>query len=587
MKLETILDKIKPKGAGLSRQLSLRPYLLEGIIVALLIIATIIINYKMIKDGINGKVDLKWHLTWIQHFSKQLSEGIWYPRWLAGTNYGYGSPTFVFYPPFVYYLGSFLKLTGLNTQDVVITLFSLALFLSGFTFYLYGRTQWGRTAALLGGFAYMTVPYIAFDIYWRGGLASVFVQAWIPLLWWSTDQSLSEKKWRFTLPMSWTLIALTHTPSLLVCAIGWFPYVLFSLLNRPWKAVVKTIVSAGIGWGMASFYLLPAILEKRFVNIEVMRGIWGGAAANLLNFRDIFTNIHQDQIVYIFSHQALVILILIIIACFIHRYQSDIIQKIQPWLVFILALVFIMSSFSELIWDMSPTLQMLQFPWRFLQIFSFVGAVLFTIVVNGILTLPLSPRFLLSTIIIGLLFFNFSYSYKVSRKYVTLRNPGRGSIEHLSHIVTILEDPYTNKLRDVEEYRPLIEEEPSSPPVPLQGQPKLSVMSGEANIEIEQWKSYHRVFSVRVEKSSKLRIRLYYYPAWHLYINQKSSPITMSKDGTIELQLDPGFYNVELRYQWTLAFTIGVIVSFLSFATLIFLNRNVGRNLHVLNQESI
>ena len=238
-----------------------------------------------------------------------------------------------------------------------------------------------------------------------------------------------------------------------------------------------------------------------------------------------------------------------------------------------LALVFMMSSFSEFIWNMSPTLQMLQFPWRFLQIFSFMGAVLLAIVVNEILKLPLTPCVLLSTIIVGILLFNFSYSYKLSRQYVALKNRGRASIEHLSHIITIIEDPYTNKLRDVEEYRPLIKEDPSSPPVPLKGQPKISVLSGEAQIQLEQWKSYHRKFSVTVEKPSKLRIRLYYYPAWHLYINQKSSPISMYQDGTIELQLDPGFYNIEFRYQWTLAFTIGIIVSLLSFVSFIFLRQ--------------
>ena len=76
----------------------------DFIIVLLLIFAVMIINLRMIRDGLNGMTDMKWHITWLQHFYKELTEEIWYPRWLAGTNYGYGSPTFVFYPPLVYYL---------------------------------------------------------------------------------------------------------------------------------------------------------------------------------------------------------------------------------------------------------------------------------------------------------------------------------------------------------------------------------------------------------------------------------------------------------------------------------------------------
>jgi hypothetical protein len=34
-------------------------------------------------------------LTWLRHFYAQRGEGIWYPRWIAGTNSGYRSPTFV------------------------------------------------------------------------------------------------------------------------------------------------------------------------------------------------------------------------------------------------------------------------------------------------------------------------------------------------------------------------------------------------------------------------------------------------------------------------------------------------------------
>ena len=223
---ETSSQTVKSKIDSITAQLSLPPYLLEGGIVVILAIATIIINCKMIKDGLNGNADIKWHLTWIQHFSKQLSEGILYPRWLAGTNYGYGSPTFVFYPPLAYYFGSFLRLSGLDAQDTLISLFSLALFLSGLTFYIYGKHKWGRIPALIGAFAYMTVPYIGFDIYWRGGLGSIFVQAWIPVLWLLTEQSLySKQKWRLGLAICWTILALTHTPSLLICAVIWFPSV--------------------------------------------------------------------------------------------------------------------------------------------------------------------------------------------------------------------------------------------------------------------------------------------------------------------------------------------------------------------------
>ena len=71
-------------------------YLFEILVIVIFLLATVIINLQMIRYGLNGLGDVRWHITWVQHFYQHLAEGIWYPRWLAGTNFGYGSPTFVF-----------------------------------------------------------------------------------------------------------------------------------------------------------------------------------------------------------------------------------------------------------------------------------------------------------------------------------------------------------------------------------------------------------------------------------------------------------------------------------------------------------
>ena len=109
--------------------------ILELGFVIFLCVVVIAANTRMIKDGVSGLGDIRWHLTWLQHFSKQFSEGIVYPRWLAGTNFGFGSPTFVFYPPLVFYLGTGLRLLGIGFESTVSALFTLGLFLSGLSFY--------------------------------------------------------------------------------------------------------------------------------------------------------------------------------------------------------------------------------------------------------------------------------------------------------------------------------------------------------------------------------------------------------------------------------------------------------------------
>ena len=141
-------------------------YFIDTLIIFLLALMAIILNQRMIRNGIIFESnDIKYHITWLQYFSQQISEGIWYPRWLAGDNYGYGSPTFVFYPPLVFYLGSIFKLIGLDIEQTIIFLFTLAIFLLGFSFYFYGFRRWGKIASVVGALFYMTTPYITFNIY--------------------------------------------------------------------------------------------------------------------------------------------------------------------------------------------------------------------------------------------------------------------------------------------------------------------------------------------------------------------------------------------------------------------------------------
>ena len=42
--------------------------------------------------------------SWAWQFTEALKEGNFYPRWMPLNFWGYGSPTFLLYPPLAYYL---------------------------------------------------------------------------------------------------------------------------------------------------------------------------------------------------------------------------------------------------------------------------------------------------------------------------------------------------------------------------------------------------------------------------------------------------------------------------------------------------
>ncbi len=539
-------------------------------IVCFLILATIVINSRMIRDGLNGMPDIRWHITWLQHFSQQLSEGIWYPRWLAGTNFGYGSPTFVFYPPLAYYVGSGFKALGLDTQQALIGLFSIALFFCGFNFYLYGRQRWGKLPAVVGSLAFMTAPFLGHNIYFAARLAEIFALLWVPLGLWLTDQALEYPRWRIVLAVFFAIFAISHVPSLLLCFIFWLPYTFVQLWRKPWKSVVTTIAAAFLGFGIVSLYLLPAIREQVFVNTTGLKSVLGGFPANLAGTPLTLNRVFTTRIQNIFFSEVLAAFVFAAISSLWHHKQPAKVKETWCWLAFLGAIAILMSYISLPIWRASTTLQMVQFPWRMMGLFSFGLAALCSLAVEGILKQRLPIKIIFSCAIAGILFWNFHYCYKLSRSIPTIDNPGRGKVANLEHLTIAFNEPYADKLIDVRPYRPLINGGHAAPD-PIMGQPRVSVLSGEAEVKIDDWGSYKRKMQLDVATASKFRFRTYFYPAWHLYVNQENTPIEIGNDGTMQVELEPGSYQVELRYQWTQSFTIGIILSGISLLILVLL----------------
>lgn len=554
-----------------------RSFFIELFLILIIGLTAILVNLKMLRYGVIFQAsDLEIHLTWLQHFSKQIAEGIWYPRWLAGTNYGYGSPTFTFYPPLVYYIGSVLKLGGLNADRVIVFLCLLAVWLAGTFFYVYGRQKWGIIPSLLGAVVYVTVPYLSINLYIRGALPETWSFALLPLGLLITEKAIIKPKWRILQAIIFAVLALTHVPSLLLFTIFWLPYTFSFLLNHSWKPVGATIISGLMGLGIASFYLLPAIGEKYLVNIESMRNVSGGYQTNLIGNPLFIANndFSRPQIQNAFLYQLGACILFAVVAYLCDRQDQKKLKQIYGWLGFILILAFLMVSPSAFIWASSKTLQMVQFPWRLLVLFSLGVAALCSIATDGIIR---KNRKLLIMGIVSCIILNWGFNYKISLlragfyqiKDVTSEAAiASNRYQVFKRIETIINNPYADNIKDAREYIPLLSNGQVAP-APAMGQPTVSVTSGKAEIKLNLWGSYNRIFHVIATSPSTIRVRTYYYPAWHLYANKKPHPIEVADDGTMQIQLEPGSYTIELRYQWTRFFTLGVVLSVLSILALL------------------
>ena len=564
-------------------------YAIEISVFALLLLVAIAINQRMIRQGFNGLGDARWHLTWIQHFSKQvLEEGIGYPRWLAGTNFGYGSPTFVFYPPFIYYLSTALKAFGLALEQTVYILISGGIFLSGTSFYIFGRSLWGRSPAAVGAIAYMASPGI-YGLVHGGGFASLYAYVWTPLLLLFTHRSTEDNQhsgiYRLGLALVWTLVALTHLPSLLIFAIAWTFYTLPLLWQRPWKIRLQTWITAPLGWGLAAFFIIPAILEQRYINIDYMLASQDGFRAAMPKLLDIVSSGFSN----IFLMQWIACIAFAVIAqigfakCPQKRRQAVILLAIALFIVFLIC------DWSWLLWQINPIVQKIELSARLDRLFYIAQAALCALAVQSVLLKePQRKRksrlkqILLSTIICAILLGNLKYSYQLARQFPGLYTGGNGIIVNRPWIERIVRQPFSDQLIDVPEYRPrlrngasaYIKEEQTSEgypaigatisgalPTPQPNQPRFEIAKGQADIEIVDWQSDRRRLTVDAAEPVTVILRTYTYPAWRLSVDQLDSPIDQASDGRIQFDLPSGRHDVALTYEPTLAFKLGLLAS--------------------------
>ena len=105
---------------------------------------------------------------WADQFTAELGRGNLYPRWLAASDAGLGTPVFYYYPPLAFHLAAMFGLIGLSTYA------SLAAFGSGFA--LSGIACWhwlrGRTNhPLIASMFFMAAPYHLLNYTDRGALA--------------------------------------------------------------------------------------------------------------------------------------------------------------------------------------------------------------------------------------------------------------------------------------------------------------------------------------------------------------------------------------------------------------------------------
>lgn len=218
--------------------------------------------------GIPSGHDFEFHLNSWMEVASQWRHGIFYPRWAALAHYGFGEARFIFYPPASWMLGA--TLGSFLPWKIVPGMYEwIALTLSGCSMFLLARRFLARRDAIFAAALYASNPYHIVIVYWRSAFAELLAGALLPLLLLYIFRAEEEGN-KTIVPLGMIVAGawLTNVPSAVMVTYSLVLLaVIIAVLRRSTRILLIASGAVVLSFGLAAFYLVPALNEQKWVEI--------------------------------------------------------------------------------------------------------------------------------------------------------------------------------------------------------------------------------------------------------------------------------------------------------------------------------
>ncbi|MFH1598386.1 MAG: 6-pyruvoyl-tetrahydropterin synthase-related protein [Patescibacteria group bacterium] len=346
------------------------------------ILAVLIFSYlaiPLLKSGLPINHDFEIYLTWYTEFEQNIKDGNLIPRWSPNTWYGLGSPLFNFISPGFYYLIGFFRLFSLSILNSV----KLAIWLCsalGFSFmFLFTKKLWGKWPALLCATIYTFFPYRMGLVFARGDYAELLAMTLFPINLLLFHNLITKRKPIYLLLSILTIFLqmIAHNILSVMFIAVIFLFILF-FTKKPYRNLWKPISALLLGILMASWFWLPAFVEKSQINLdELTEGITMSVGQydfhnHFVQFKEMVSvqsEYYLDHAPKFLSYLGLIIIPFGLIVFLKNLRRRD--QKwryLSFWLLILLISLFMTTSLATFVWESIPALALFQYPSRFLSL---------------------------------------------------------------------------------------------------------------------------------------------------------------------------------------------------------------------------
>jgi hypothetical protein len=447
---------------------------------------------------------------------------------------------------------------------MIVAIWSSFLF-SGAAMYLAVKNISGSRGALMSAAFYQLLPFHLLNLYGRGAFAELCAYVWFPLVLLFLHKTLYGRHAASAfagLSLSYAGLILTHLVSAFMFTLMLLLYMTCHYFHqRSGTLLLRAASALTVGLAISSFYLLPAIFERKYVQIEYMFNyVFSDYRRNFLFLKSNF-----ETPFHIGLHGAVVLetaLYLTAVALILRYSNSSPMRPHQKAMCLIFGVaLFLTTPLAAPIWRYVPYFDILQFPWRWLSVMELTLCFLVASAFSGsgagiFLNFRPPGRIML-----------YAMAALLSVSFILIVRSGRMYTAPLLVAITDLEkvNRYTNLPK---EYTPVWAVDVEKTVKELSTE-KVMALSGKAGLRILEWEPEKRSIVINASQPAMLRIATFYYPGWKATIDGKKSGIAIEeKSGAMLVSAPSGEHTLELTFRDTPLRAFSKYLSFGSCAIL-------------------
>lgn len=539
----------------------------------LILACAILAIHPIFQNGFLQGHDLILEFVRVSEYAHSIKAGIFPVRWGSDLEGGHGYPIYNFFPPLFSLVASVFILAG---NLAVSTSIKLAVFLftltGGVGMYVFAREYFEKNGAVLAACLYILAPYHFIDVFVRNAFSEFAALSIVPFVFYSLARILKAHHPNLAsltiLAISSALFILSHNLSIIMYAPLLSCYFLVGVASsRSWGKLLLLIIPLLVTFLLTSFYVIPLLLEKQFVQIWML-------TSRRFNVLLNFISLEQLMAYWLTPFSgALMLLSLGLIGY--GRKKFPVTDWVTFWFFIfaLVALVFLITPESKAVWESIEFLGFFQFPWRFLSPASFIICFL-----PGVLVYLPNERIKkilgYGLILLGMLTI-MVLSVVMPKEYSEISDESlsRESIKRQWLRTTVLS-----------EYLPIWVKIPPRFPVEKR---LVSSQSETLIYEIEESPSRY-LYKIGTTRDTLLTANLFYFPGWKVYVNGGEIKPSVSEQGLMQFYLPKGLFLVDLKFENTPARTVGnslSILGLLLLGILIFLTIRATRRQQCLENQ--